>query len=93
MLSDDKVFLFSEIEVMGNAILSYAGEGTKYSIFTNSASRIKKLSNDTGVESSYFTRSPSNQNISTFEGGYPNGIDVAGIPASHAYGVAFGFCV
>jgi hypothetical protein len=42
------IFLFSEIEIFGTNTESFTGEGTQYPIFTNAASRVKRLSNGTG---------------------------------------------
>ena len=38
----DKLFLFSDVECLGSATFSQAGEGSKYPIFTDNASRVKK---------------------------------------------------
>lgn len=87
-----KVFLFSEVEVFGSTNYSAAGEGSKYPIFTNNASRIKKLSNGSGSADWWWLRSPSAGNTNYFcrvssDGSYSN------YSASGTGGVCAGFCV
>lgn len=91
--TSDKVFLFSEIECLGTATYSFSGEGSKYPIFTNDASRVKKLANGTGGFKHWYTRSPSKN--------WPYGFcefNVLGATDNVTYasidgGVVFGFCV
>lgn len=55
----DKVFFLSQVELTGAFIYSYTGEGVQYPIFNSDASRIKRLSNGSGVANRYWGRSPS----------------------------------
>lgn len=88
----DSLFLFSEVEVDGTTTSVYCDEGTKYPVFTNDSSRIKKLSNGTGSADSWWLRSPSTGSTNGFPcvSGYGR---VYSDDASYTYGVAFGFCV
>jgi hypothetical protein len=85
-----KMFLFSEVELFGTTTYSVAGEGTQYPIFTDNASRIKKLSNGAGSANSWWERSPYASNATSFCFVYSVG---SAIGASTAYGVCFGFCI
>ena len=87
-----KIFLPSEVECFGTTTYSAAGEGSQYPIFTDAASRIKRLENGAGAASIWWERSPSASYATHFcavdSGGsaYYNG-------ASVSRGVCFGFCV
>jgi hypothetical protein len=87
-----KLFLFSEKEVYGRCAYSVEGEGTPYPIFTDNASRIKKLSNGSGAADYWWTRSPYRRNVTDF-----CFFSNAGTPGTYrpilATGVCFGFCV
>lgn len=82
--SEDKLFLFSEVEVFGTNGRSRAGEGSKYPIFTDSSSSIKG--------SDWWLRSPIFSNVYTFCRVLDNG-GLYNTEANFAHGVAFGFCV
>lgn len=87
-----KVFLFSEVEVFGTTNYSAAGEGSKYPIFTNDTSRVKKLSNGSGSAYWWWLRSPYASNTNGFcsvdsDGSYSNYV------ASDTDGVCAGFCI
>ena len=87
-----KIFLFAEIEVFGSITKSVSGEGSRYSRFTNSSSRIKHLSNGSGSANWWWLRSPTSGTSYSFcgvvSGGYANWSY-----ASNSYGVCAGFCV
>jgi uncharacterized repeat protein (TIGR02543 family) len=90
--STDKIFAFSEVELHGTTYYSITGEGTKYSIFTDNASRVKKMSNGSGGVNYYWGRSPYSGNTNFFtlvntDGSYDHNY------AHATYGVAFGFCI
>ena len=88
-----KLFLFSPVE---NGLRTetdvYKDEGETYPIFTDNASRIKKLANGAGSARWWWERSP----IVTYSGsfcvvnssGYANYTN-----ASASGGVCFGFCI
>ena len=87
-----KIFLFAEIEVFGSITKSVGGEGSRYSRFTNSSSRIKHLSNGSGSANSWWLRSPAS--------GYSNNFCLVNSygyahwgSANGPYGVCAGFCV
>lgn len=87
--SDDKVWLLSPVELTGASSPGYAGEGTLYPIFTDDASRIKRVNN---AANNYWTRSPAagyDQDFCyvTTTGGVTHGI------ASNTMGISLGFCV
>lgn len=87
--SDDKAWLLSPIELTGASSPSYAGEGTLYPIFTDNASRIKRVNN---VANNYWTRSPAasyNQDFCFVNtaGALEHGV------AGYTMGICLGFCV
>ncbi|WP_041668492.1 InlB B-repeat-containing protein [Acetobacterium woodii] len=100
--STDKVFLFSDVELFGKSntfFYSVDGEGTQYQIFTDNASRIKKLNNGAGTESFYWLRSPATGLMSSNDMSF---LAVATAPFSGDYGtgqasqnlaICFGFCM
>ena len=88
-----KLFLFSAIENgLRTTTAVYKDEGETYPIFTDNASRIKKLANGSGSAHNWWERSPYATNSASFcnvsSGG---GANYNG--ASYSYGVCFGFCV
>lgn len=94
LMSADKLFLFSEVEVDGTTDTVYKDEGTKYPIFTTSASRLKSLANGTGIKDFWWTRSPVVRGtwgfcIVTNYTGYVD--DNYG--SSEPHGICFGFCI
>lgn len=87
--SDDKVWLLSPVELTGASSPGYAGEGTLYPIFTDDASRIKRVNN---AANNYWTRSPASgydQDFCyvTISGGVAHGV------AGYTMGIPLGFCV
>lgn len=87
--SDDKVWLLSPVELTGASSPGYAGEGTLYPIFTDDASRIKRVNN---VANNYWTRSPASgydQDFCyvTISGGVARGV------TNNTMGIPLGFCV
>lgn len=87
--SDDKVWLLSPIELTGASSPGYAGEGTQYPIFTDNASRIKRVNN---VANNYWTRSPASSDANDFctvatDGTIPH------YAAGYIMGICLGFCV
>lgn len=87
--SDDKVWLLSTVELTGASSIGYAGEGTLYPIFTDNASRIKRVNN---VANNYWTRSPVSSNNQEF-----CFVNTAGAVersvAANTMGIPLGFCV
>ena len=87
----DTLFLLSEVEVFGSTTYSVAGEGSQYPIFTDNASRVKKLG-DTGSATIWWLRSPYASSstgfcyVSTDGSASLNG-------ASSSFGLCFGFCI
>ena len=87
-----KLWLFSENEVFGTKTYSTGNEGTKYPIFTDDNSRIKKLSNGTGNTTWWWLRSPNASSSNYFCDVYSDGA-AYGDGASYTYGVCFGFSI
>lgn len=87
-----KIFLPSELEVIGQKRYSDGKEGTQYSYFTETANRIKRLSNGAGSEYSWWTRSPYAQTTQSFCQVNNLGTTVPNF-AEISYGVCFCFCV
>ena len=92
-----KVWIPLEYEMFGTTTYSPATEHTtgnarKYPIFTNNASRVKKLNNGSGSANWYWEASPYASYAAGFCAVGSNGS--AGIHgASDAYGVCFGLCI
>lgn len=84
----DKLFLPSEVEIQGRTVYSYSGEGTQYEYYKNGGSTKKKL-NDTATI--WFTRSPSNQDTSSFCSVSSSG-GISAMYANDAYYISFAFC-
>lgn len=87
-----KIFLFAEIEVFGSITNSVSGEGSRYSRFTNSSSRIKYMSNGSGSAYWWWLRSPA----SGYSGIFcfvDSGGGASWNYAYNSFGVCAGFCV
>lgn len=87
--SDDKVWLLSPVELTGASSPGYAGEGTLYPIFTDNASRIKRVNN---VVNQYWTRSPASGSTNDFCYVTNNGEVTHGL-AAYTMGISLGICV
>ena len=87
-----KIFLFSEVEIVGQVRYSKPGEGTQYSRFETASSRIKHLSNGTGAADSWWQRSPYSRSSTNFCTVSNDGYGSHGY-ANSSWGVCFGFCV
>ena len=84
------VWLLAEVEVSDKANYTIGrGEGTKYPIFTDNASRVKKVN---GSEDNWWLRSAYFDNSGSFVVVYSIG-DVSSFPATLSRGVAVGLCV
>lgn len=70
----------------------YSGEGTQYPLFTDNASRIKKLGGAGGSANGWWTRSPNAGNATNFRYVISDGSNNSNI-ASTSYGVCLGLCV
>ena len=96
--SDDKLWLFAEVEVDGTTEAGYAEEGEQYEYWktvkdgTVSADRIKYLSNGSSLDSCWWLRSPYVSSFSGFRYIVPSG-DVSSSLAPRHCGVSFGFCI
>ena len=84
----DKLFLLSEVEIFGSTTYSAAGEGTQYDYYKAGNSKVKKWN---GSATIWEERSPNANNSTYFCMVRSNGYAYSDL-ASHAYGVAFGFC-
>ena len=92
-----KLWVPLEYELFGETTYSPAtehstGNARKYPIFTDDASRIKRLNNGSGEEDRYWEASPSASNSTGFCFVYSSGggsDEYAGFPR----GVCFGLCV
>ena len=88
--SNDKLWLFSEVEVFGATTYSAAGGGSQYPIFTSNSSRIKKQG-DSGSACYWWLRSPYASSSAAFCYVYSDG--TANYDnASYSFGVSVGFC-
>lgn len=84
----DKLFLLSEVEIFGSTSYSAAGEGTQYDYYKAGNSKVKKRN---GSAAYWWERSPRASSSARFCLVSSNG-NAHYDSASHAYGVAFGFC-
>ena len=91
--TSDKLFLLSEIEVLGTASRSFAGEGSQYAWYSTNntaADRIKQQ--PAGTNYTWWKRSPNSGNTTDFCTVLDNG-NAFHYFASGARGVSFGLCV
>ena len=86
------IFLLSEIEAFGTTQYSAAGEGTQYPIFTNAASRVKRLANGSGGNITWWCRSPHVGDAARFTT-VSNFGDGTSHVASAEDGVCVAFCI
>ena len=83
----DKLFLLSEIEVIGSTTYSYGGEGSRYAYYVTGV-EAKRVN---GSINYWWTRSPERQATASF-------CMISGLGTSHNgnaindYGVSFAFC-
>jgi hypothetical protein len=89
--TEDKLFLFSEVEVFGTTTYSFTGEGSQYPYFATQANRIKTLGIN-GSAYNWWERSPYDGYTTTFCSVYSSGYANFN-NASGARGVSVGFCV
>ena len=93
--SQDKLWLYSEVELDGTSSSGYKDEGTQYEYWqsnnTNS-DRIKNLNNGTGSANTYWLRSPFTDHSSFFRNISSDG-SVSFNLASDSYGLCFCFCI
>lgn len=82
-ITNDKLFLLSEIEIFGRTTYSFAGEGTQYDYYKAGNSKVKDLR--------WWERSPYSSDSAYFCLVSGNG-NAGASSASTSYGVAFGFC-
>ena len=94
--SQDKLWLYSEVELDGTTSSGNKDEGTQYEYWqshnTNS-DRIKKLNNGTGSANLYWLRSPATSNSTSFRGIDSDGSVYNGLVASRYRGLCFCFCI
>lgn len=83
--TEDKLFMFSEVEVYGKNDLSFEGEGEQYELFKSAEYR-KLLKNYPWLRSPYY--SDSNFFCYVCYGGHGSRFN-----ANDSIGVAFGFCL
>ena len=93
--SQDKLWLYSEVELDGTTSSGYKDEGAQYEYWqshnTNS-DRIKKLNNGTGSANLYWLRSPFTGGSARFRViGSDGGVGYIG--ASYSRGLCFCFCI
>ena len=86
--TSDKLFLLSEVEILGSTSYSAAGEGTKYDYYKDGNSKVKKRN---GASAGWWERSPSASDSTFFCRVFSNG-GAGRNYASYENGVAFGFC-
>ena len=87
-ITNDKLFLLSEIEIFGSTTHSFAGEGTQYEYYQAGNSKVK---NRYGSAFRWWERSPHSSRVASFCIVDSVG-DAVWSYASASDGVAFGFC-
>ena len=85
----DKLFLLSEVEILGSTTYSYTGEGSQYSWYKAGNTKVKKVS---GSANWWWERSPYKGITNAFCYINNNG-GASGRNASDKCGVSFAFCV
>lgn len=100
IVSEDKLWLFSEVEVTGTTNDGYKDEGEQYQYWisvkdgSRSSQRVKYLSNGTGSANPWWLRSPSLDYAQSFRS-FATAGEATQTNASYSSscGVSFGFCV
>ena len=96
--SQDKLWLYSRVELDGTTESGYKDEGTQYEYWQShntDSDRIKLIDNGNGPADSYETywlRSPNTSNSTYFHSIYSDG-SVYGSDANDSYGLCFCFCI
>ena len=93
--SQDKLWLYSEVELDGTSSSGYKDEGTQYEYWQShntDSDRIKNMNNGTGLASNYLLRSPYLGYSTAFRSVYSDG-SVSFSSANYSSGVCFGFCI
>ena len=88
--SQDKLFLFSEIEIFGILTHSASGEGEQYTYYIDGRSKIKYYLS--GSSYLWWSRSPSIENTENFYQVNAAGIS-RDVGAYNSRGVVFGLCI
>ena len=84
----DKLFLLSEIEVLGTNEESVSGEGSQYDYYKAGNSKVKQMS---GSSTNWWTRSARSYNLTSFR--YVNSAGNGGYSSANTLnGVSFAFC-
>lgn len=88
--SQDKLFLFSQKEVINDDTYTAGGEGKQYPYFEDEGNCVK---NRGGSALTWWLRSPYTSGSPTFRYFYSSGTVNGSSDANNAYGVSFGFCI
>lgn len=93
--AEDKIWIPSMKEMNQSVSTSpYSLEAeAPFTVFTNDASRIKKLNGGAGAASAWWLRSPFTGITTAFYGITASGSNDSTSYALYSYGVAFGFCI
>ena len=93
-ITQDKIFLASEIEIFGSTKYSVNGEGTQYQYYKNATANRYKMPkwNSSNVSNIYWERSPNSGYSEHFCSVYNNGI-INYYNASNANGVSTCLCI
>lgn len=98
LITEDTIFLFSEVEIDGTSVDGYKNEGTQYDYWktikdgTIAANRIKYTSNGSGYAMYWWLRSPSLEIDNMFRIFDESG-ELGNSDATSEIGISFGFCV
>jgi len=96
VITADKLWLLSRVEIDGNMLDGFEDEGTQYEYWTDkdaNADRIKRLTNGTGSATAWWLRSSTTTSATAFNAINPNGAFNVGASSTSSQGISFGFCI
>ena len=94
--SQDKLWLYSQVEMFGGSSSGYVNEGTQYEYWVNhntNSDRIKNLDNGTDSAATYWLRSPYTSNSTLFRYIDSDGDVTSYFNSNVPGGVCFCFCI
>ena len=96
VVTADKLWLLSRVEVDGTTLDGFVDEGTQYAYWvgkTANADRVKRQVNGTGSAFAWWLRSSTTTSTTAFNAVNPNGAFNVGASSTGSMGISFGFCI
>lgn len=96
VVSQQKLWLFAEVEIDGTSRTGYCDEGSQYaywSRFLDGTDKNDRVLTINGIAKDYWLRSPSTVAADSYSYVGSNGYVYASGKQTNSYGVCFGFCV